>query len=662
MSFLYPAVLWFLGLLSIPIFIHLFNLRRYEKIFFSNVNFLNTIKSSARAKLTIKQWLALISRLLAMAFLVVTFAVPFLPGDLNENSGNQQVIFLDNSYSNSNISKDGLTAFDNSSELLINYLAQFDQADKFYFATNNQYSRTSRSIDQIKDEISELSYGTDSRKLSGLSNIGQAENSSNYYLFSDFQKNQFDFEEIKQDTSNNYYLFHSNYELDRNVFIDTVYLDNPVLNDAVENQLNISLKNTGSETVNDLPVVFTVNDIQISANSVDLEPFGTKELIIDISGLRDEVSNCVVNIEDFPVTFDNKFYFTLKRTKQIKVLEIEGKPELKYVKRVFDSELFDFSSQSINNLNYSQIKEMDFLVLNQLEGNDAGLQRVVNEFVDQGGAVLYIPSTKINDVTILQALSNGLITINRLSKQRGELSLPSIENPFFSGIFESKTAQIDQVEATSLIKWQHGEKILSFKNGLPFLSKFSGGNGTVYSLASSLDIEQTRFAESSLFLPVIYKMVFTSLSSQSVNLYHRKDASLITYDGTVKNNDQVFKLKNETTEVIPPQRKLSGKVIFDISELELTPGFWQVCDDLGECKGNLPINESKHESIINQYDMDELDEIANSSDHIAVLNSNALEASASKGVETLGNKYFWKYALLLALVFFFVEVLILRFL
>jgi len=201
MSFLYSSVLWFLLLLIIPIFIHLFNLRRYEKVFFSNVNFLNSIKSSSRSKLTIKQWLALISRLLALGFLILTFAVPFLKGDLIVNTKAENVIFLDNSYSNSNISKDGLTAFDNSSELVLQYLNQFNIEDKFYFVTNNSGSRTALSIDQIKDQMSEVTYSTNSVQLSTNTNLKSGTIPVNFYIFSDFQMNQYDFDNVEEDTS-----------------------------------------------------------------------------------------------------------------------------------------------------------------------------------------------------------------------------------------------------------------------------------------------------------------------------------------------------------------------------------------------------------------------------------------------------------------------------
>lgn len=663
MSFLYPTVLWFLCLLIIPIFIHLFNLRRYEKVFFSNVDFLSSIKSSSRSKLTIRQWLALISRLLALGFLVLTFAVPFSKGDLSGNENAERIIYLDNSYSNSNISKDGLTAFDNSSELVLKYLDQFNIEDKFYFTTNDINSRSSQSIDQIKDILSEVEFSSANKQLYTISNQRNQNTSSDFYLFSDFQKNQFDFNQLLKDTTVNYYLFPAKYELSRNVYVDSVFLNNPVLNDAIENKLNIRLRNTGGEPVNDLPVFFTVNNVQISANSVDIASDSYSDLTVDISGLSDSVNNCIVSFEDFPVTFDNQFYFSLKRTSEIKVLEIADEGSTAYVKNVFNSDLFDYSVQDISNINYSSIPNADFIVLNQIRQYDDNFQSVIMEYVSQGGSVLMIPSNEIPDARFASRLTGGGVQNSGSTIGRKQaISKPSASNPFFSGVFEGQSAQIDEVESDYVFNWRHGESILQFKNDIPFLSKFSGSGGNVYLINSALNKKNSDFAESSLFLPVMYKLAFSGIDVQSLQLYFRKDVEAISWKGEKPEGDKVFRLKKGDQEVIPPQRIYNGNIVFDITSLALELGFWQICNDENQCFDVLPINENKNESIIDQYSKEELTDLGAQSKNVKVLETDDLTFQGGNGLQDLGNKYFWKYTLLLTLLFFFAEVLILRFL
>ena len=43
MQFLFPSFLWALGLLAIPIIIHLFYFRRYKEVYFTNVRLLKEL-------------------------------------------------------------------------------------------------------------------------------------------------------------------------------------------------------------------------------------------------------------------------------------------------------------------------------------------------------------------------------------------------------------------------------------------------------------------------------------------------------------------------------------------------------------------------------------------------------------------------------------------
>ncbi|MEL7145630.1 MAG: BatA domain-containing protein [Bacteroidota bacterium] len=663
MSFLYPAVLWFLALLLIPIFIHLFNLRRYQKVLFSNVDFLSSIKSSTKSKLTIKQWLALISRLLALGFLILTFAVPFIKGDLSIDLSARQVIFLDNSYSNSNISQDGLSAFDNSSETVLNYLSQFNLEDKFYFATNDFLTRTSQSTDQVKDELSEVVLSADRRDLRAFIESYGDQVGVNYYLFSDFQRNQFDFQGIGADTTKNFYLFPAKYELSRNVYVDSVYLDSPVMNDAVENKLNVRLRNTGEEAVKDLPVFFNVNKAQVSSNTVDIEAGSFSDLVFDVSSLTDSINNCALTFEDFPVTFDNVFYFSVVKTRRIRVMEVADAGSHRYIQNVFDTELFDYSKSSISNLNYALIDNADFLILNGISNYEANFKSVIEGFLQSGGSILILPAKDANGSSFLSSITRGNVDFLAGSSSDAQaLAPPTGANPFFSGIFEGNSAQIGEVSSSYLYNWRHGETLLKFRSGLPFLSTFRFAEGSVYLANSDLSSSHSGFAESSLFLPVMYKLAFSSLDSQRPTLYHRRDEQTVSWKGEVLGQDRVYRLKNGTSELIAPQRKLNGEILFDMSDLEIAPGFWSICDEAGACFGTIAINSAKEESEIDQFTVEELQTVADDNSNVFLLENDELQLTQNGGVNELGNKYFWKYTLLLALLFFFVEVLILRFL
>ena len=80
-----PQILYALFALAIPIIIHLFNFRKHEKIYFSSIRFLEEIKTKNRKKKNLKNILILLSRILALLFLILAFAKPYIPHN-NENT------------------------------------------------------------------------------------------------------------------------------------------------------------------------------------------------------------------------------------------------------------------------------------------------------------------------------------------------------------------------------------------------------------------------------------------------------------------------------------------------------------------------------------------------------------------------------------------------
>ena len=81
MSFLNPYLLWGLLAISIPVIIHLFNFRRFRRVYFTNVRFLEELKQQTRRQSQLRHILVMILRMLAIASLVLAFSQPYIPAD-----------------------------------------------------------------------------------------------------------------------------------------------------------------------------------------------------------------------------------------------------------------------------------------------------------------------------------------------------------------------------------------------------------------------------------------------------------------------------------------------------------------------------------------------------------------------------------------------------
>ena len=98
MQFKHPEILYFLFLLLIPILVHLFQLRRFKKEYFTNVQFLKELNLQTRKSSKIKKWLLLATRLLLLTALIFAFAQPFFKSKEN-TAAKETFIVLDNSFS-----------------------------------------------------------------------------------------------------------------------------------------------------------------------------------------------------------------------------------------------------------------------------------------------------------------------------------------------------------------------------------------------------------------------------------------------------------------------------------------------------------------------------------------------------------------------------------
>ncbi len=86
MQLLNPYFLLFGVVLAIPVIVHLFNLRKFKTVYYSDTSLLEEIVLKSKKKRTLKELLVLATRLLLLAGLVISFAYPFFGNQQNKKS------------------------------------------------------------------------------------------------------------------------------------------------------------------------------------------------------------------------------------------------------------------------------------------------------------------------------------------------------------------------------------------------------------------------------------------------------------------------------------------------------------------------------------------------------------------------------------------------
>jgi len=669
MNFIYPQFLFGLLALSIPIIIHLFNFRRAKKVYFSNNRLLKNIKKISSSKLRLKHLLILAARLLFLFFLVLTFAQPIIPAKEGGLATGSVYIYADNSLSMSNEVNADLRAIDLALEYVNNLSDLYPRGTQIKLLTNDfaPYSNNLKNADQIKELITEISVSGISRNLQEVQDRLFADSYLNsdktrdVYWISDFQKSTLgDIGEIEFDTTDRNYLIPLQFEQTSNVMVDSLYLENPFLMVNEANQVIVTLRNTGEERIDDLIVKLFINEIQSATASTTIEANGTNEINFLINAGLEEINRCRISFEEFPVTFDNDFYFTLNLSDRISVLEILGEGSPYSVENVYaNQKLFNFSSFNISNLDYNLINNADLVIVNGLQTLDASLVSYLQEYLNNAGNIFLVPSSQPDLNSYQTLLSMASVEIDQ-NPAKIELNSPDLENPFFENIFENTESNFDMPSADPLLNWTGSfSNLLQLKNGQKFLSSF-GTQNQIYLAASPFEDTYTDFHLHAVFVPVMYRMAALS-KDLNQNFYHNINDQVIVikYDSLSRN--EIYTLRQADQEIIPSQRVDGNSLVLELPRYTLKSGFYELAKE-DQVIHVLAFNQDKKESVLDQYDRESLNIAFAGSPAVDVFDVNTADSFEREIREKHFGVSLWKYALLLALFFLLVEVLLIRFL
>ncbi|MFM7851878.1 MAG: CARDB domain-containing protein, partial [Flammeovirgaceae bacterium] len=227
------------------------------------------------------------------------------------------------------------------------------------------FANSPKTKTEVEDFLSTI-------RLSGVSRSGaeilkRHVGNSTLFWISDFQSSTLG-TLPKIDSTTHLRLVPVSTENTSNVFVDSIRLENPFMIGGEKNTLHVQLRNSGDKSIEGLVVKLSINGQQVSASTIHLEPQSTSEVLFDLSGSKAGQNRGVISFSDFPISFDNEFYFTLNYSGKLRVREIKQTTEKTYVEKVFaNKDVFDFISLEAKNLNYSLLQPADLVVVNGLD-------------------------------------------------------------------------------------------------------------------------------------------------------------------------------------------------------------------------------------------------------------------------------------------------------
>lgn len=639
MLFKHPELLWALLFLLIPIFIHLFQLRRFKKTPFTNVKILKKVVAESRKSKSIKKWLLLFTRLLLLTALIVAFAQPFLPGK-SALKNNEIVIYLDNSLS--------MQAKMGTATLLENkvqgILKSIPEDNIFTLFTNDKIFREIR-IGDIKNELLALAHSINQLELKDIdlkakTLFSQDEGTQkDLILISDFQKS------INWTTTDslrnvNRHLVGSVPENLVNISIDTVFIN------SISSE-NLELKSilSTNTAVDNCPVSLYNGKKLIAKTSVTFNSDKKGEVVFTIPA--NEPINGEIVISDSGLHYDNQLYFNLNRQDKIKVLSI-GDSNSDYLKRIFSEDSFQYSNFSLKTLDYSLLELQNLIILNEPNSIPIPLQKALLAFKNSGGTVVVIPNTQAdreNYNSFLMALSNTML-ISSVGEER-KISRIAFAHPLYKNVFEKEVTNFQYPSVNSFYTVKSDMPIiLSYQNSDPFLI---GENGA-YIFTASISKENSNFLNSPLIVPTIYNMGMESLKIPKI---YETIGGKTTVDIPVKlTKDHILKVSNKDFQFIPFQQSFSNSTTLNFDDYPKISGIYDITDEEKIIR-HISFNFPREESELYYLNFDELN-ASSKNDEVATLFQNIEKDNSINEL--------WKWFAILALAFLFIEVLIQKFL
>lgn len=673
MSFIFPTFLFAMFVVGIPIVIHLFNFRKYKKVYFSNVQFLSAIQQQTSSSQQLKERLILAARILALTFLVLAFAKPYIPVQ-NQSlafQNNAVSIYIDNSYSIEMVNKEG-SLLDEAKRRAKEIVSVYSAADKFQIVTNDFEGKHQRllSKDDFLRELDEIKISGNTKKLNEIFDrqkdifLTEPHARKTIYIISDFQQNILGKEPVMVDKSIEIRLVRLTANQMANISVDSVWFQSPIHKPGYTEKLFVKLRNNSNQKVDNVSIKLKINDQQKALGGVSIDSRSTNTDTLSFGGLMPGWQQGEISIVDYPITFDDRFYFSFNVRNKLPVLVINGNGENKYINAVYKSDpFFDLKQTSPGNLNYSELGNYSLIIVDEVVDISEGLNNQLKSYVQRGGSLFILPSLNEN-LTSLNKLLQSLGTDLAMQVVSAEAKVSSINlhHPIFKEVFERIPQNLDLPSIKKYIQFSIQSKttrqsLLELPSRNHFLDQYRFGKGSIYLSAIPLKDEVSNFPRHSIFVPVMYQLALHSMHDQRLFYTLGNDQSIEIPKLSIKQN-QTLLLRKDTFEAIPDVRQTDNYSRLFIADQIREAGNYRLMKT-DSLIAVLAFNYNHSESDLT-YANDSVLEQKFGSHPIEVLDTT--QGGVTVAVKAANNGLqLWKACLILSLLFLAAEILIIRF-
>jgi hypothetical protein len=563
MSLNYSSPLFLFGLLgmAVPVLIHLLTRRQQKRIQFSAVHLLAQAQKRSIKKSRPNRLLLLLIRCLAIALFSLALTDPFFSFKNSDaflsTAPTSTVFILDDSYSmGTQAGKKSL--FDHALEFALADLRQAPDKSEFSLILASASARieqdwtSDRTLFEKKIRTQVVSFRT--------TNIGEAIDESvklfgtagqekkKIYLLTDLQKNGWKAETFAKISHLPRYPiqilnFSGLKKEDNKGMVKSIQVSQELLTQSRLLRVKTKVKNLSNALKRESFSLF-LGDKIVKEKFLDMAPGQT--LVEEFSYLlrSHQPLNGKVKISDDALTTDNSRYFSFHPKQDIKVLVVDGDPEIIshqsesfYIEHALNPFSVSLSHiepivSTLSELPLRNLSDFSVVILANVDELPPGYELELEKFVFNGGALLFGMGDQINPKYFNERLGN-LLPVKIESQYQVKEGTPPLHlllenntHPVMKIFSPRELEQMREIKFYSMVTVQAREdkkfKVGAwFSNKNPAVIETNIGKGIVVLFLSSLDRDWNDFPIQPTFLPWFQR--WTQYSARGLDSIVRKN-------------------------------------------------------------------------------------------------------------------------------------------
>ena len=614
MNFLYPAVLWALTALAIPVVIHLFNFHRYRILPFSNTQFIKAIQAEHRSRSTLRQWILLLLRLLIVALVVLAFAQPYIPKNEGDGAEKSRVaVYIDNSFSMDAGGEHG-TLLESAKTMACQLADAYPATTEYLLITNEMEPQQQRWVgcEQFTDWVRRVQtthlVADIDEVIHRQQIIGRDTAASLHsFLFSDLHRPTFSVRNLQPTARQHLFIVPMTNGTRNNISVDSLWFSSPGLYMGKIEEMIVRLRNHGREPLTNLNLQVFVNDTMKNTVPFSLEAGGSLDVKCTFLHSRRGWNSGYVAIQDYPITFDNRLYFSFNIQQHTNVLCISDKTDTDYLGALYrtDSSVL-YRRVSPFSVKYDKLTDNQLIILDSPVQLSSGAVEQLAKFAANGGHLALLASRDGDFDQLLKATSGP--QLKAWVAQSGAAANLNIGHSLFRDAFSDRPKNYSmptydgffEVSATSR---QRVTRLFDTESGGLLMFEYGFGQGRIYVSAVPLAPSHTNLMFHSVFVPLFFNMAIQSTTSG--RLYSTLSADMQLSVDVRDASKNISLVGADGASFFPVKRIGDGGVVLYPDAAVLTSGNYSVMTD-NEQDGCVSFNFDRSESVQQFFEPDEV--------------------------------------------------------